>query len=161
MVSEQKRSPPREAQGGRTSSTEDDHSPGGSAEPGRLPARGGGYPDSCTPPEASSGDDPRLSDLRAIGLDRRWLDVARAIGVDAFLEAWRVLDSYSEESGETRLCIHRYRQWQRLQRNRLIQALADQRYLTPEIRRQVRARYRESLSRRHINRIIAEGRVAS
>ena len=52
---------------------------------GRAP--GGGYPDICTGDGSGVGD-PRLDELRAIGLADHWIRVAEAIGVDAFVLVW-------------------------------------------------------------------------
>ena len=38
--------------------------------------------------------DPRIDELRTMGLQARWIRIAEAIGVDAFLAMWRILDSY-------------------------------------------------------------------
>jgi hypothetical protein len=102
-----------------------------------------------------------LEELREIGLDRRWLAVARTIGVDSFLAAWKVLDEFTDETGETRMCIHRFREWRRVQRNREIRRLDQAGYSSHEIRTEIQRLYRESLSKRHIDRIIAAGKIAA
>lgn len=133
-----------------------DH-PGGSAELAGVAGGGGGYLDGCTSTGPSSGVDPRLGELAGLGLDVRWLAVAHRIGVDAFLAAWQTLDEHSEEP---RVCVPRFRAWRRLQRNKAIlwwHVLGTDKR---EIRRRIRRQYRESLSERHIDRIIAAGNIA-
>jgi hypothetical protein len=71
------------------------HTPGGRHDiPGR-PAAGGGYRHICMKIDAAVGAPAdaaaALDDLARIGLSRAWLDVAQAIGYEAFMTAWQIL----------------------------------------------------------------------
>lgn len=161
MPDDEKRSSTHEATEPSAAGQGHVHHPGGSAEQADLPPAGAGYLDGCIYVSRPSGADPRLAELREIGLDRRWLAVARTIGVDSFLAAWKVLDEFTDETGETRMCIHRFREWRRVQRNREIRRLDQEGYSSREIRTEIQRRFRESLSKRHIDRIIAAGKIAA
>lgn len=135
----------------------------GGRQQGRpVPGEGGGYLDVCI----SSGSrlkkserDPRLDELEQIGLDVRWLRIAHVVGVDRFLEIWQILDEENidlppGERDPTRIRVPLFAGWMRLQRNKLVQALAEEGHRPPEIRRQIQRTLCESLSERHITRII-------
>ncbi|MCW5624080.1 MAG: hypothetical protein KIT73_05095 [Burkholderiales bacterium] len=129
------------------------------------PTVGGGYPDICTPsdfdffPAAVEKIDPRLGELQAIGLHPAWLGVAKTIGVDAFLAAWRVLDASvrPSERGVLELQLRSYRSFLRYQRNRYIDALAAGGVPPTEIRSRVARDLGENLSDVTIRRVIKEG----
>lgn len=127
---------------------------------------GGGYLDICTsanfwkksgPPEKNAaGRDPRLDDLRRMGLQRVWVDVAEEIGVDAFLRAWRIIDAdpaCSSDGTTLRVPLRLYRTFLRFQRNRFIRALADLKHSPRDIKRRLSRQFGESVSLRHIKRI--------
>lgn len=146
-----------------------DHQPGGvGARQGTqaLPAGGGGYQDVCTvldfqkKPEDSKktgpAGDPRLDDLRRMGLPRVWLRVAETIGTDAFLATWRILDADpSTWHNETilRIRLRPYRSYLRYQRNRYIEALTAQGLKPDEIQRRLQRQLGETVSHRHITRL--------
>lgn len=136
------------------------------------PRRGGGYRDVCTtvnfqkkrsaPQKSGALDDPRFAELRRMGLQRVWLEVASAIGVDAFLMMWRILDGDPvSQQNETymRVRLRRYRSYLRFQRNRLIETLASQGVEPHEIRRRLEQQLGEKLSLRHIQRHASEGKL--
>lgn len=127
-----------------------------------TPGRGGGYQDSCTVLEFSRrapADDPRLDELRRIGLQRVWIEVAQRIGVDAFLEVWRVLDAdpSSYTGGRLVVPLRLYRSYLRFQRNRYIEALSARGLSPREIQRRVQQQLCESVSLRNIHRIGKRG----
>lgn len=135
----------------------------GGRQPARTSsARGGGYLDICSSRNSrlrKSARDPRLEELAQIGLDARWLRIADVVGVDQFLEVWQILDEENidlppGEREPTRIRVPLFAGWMRLQRNKLVQALADEGRRPPEIRRIIRRTLCESLSERHITRII-------
>lgn len=146
-----------------------DHQPGGVGArqvPTPPPPRGGGYPDVCTvldfqkKPAAAKKTappaDPRLDELRRMGLPRVWLRVAEAIGIDAFLTTWRILDADpSTWHNETilRIRLRPYRSYLRYQRNRYIEALTAQGLKPDEIQRRLQRQLGETVSHRHITRL--------
>ncbi|MBA1147391.1 hypothetical protein H0Z60_10020 [Ectothiorhodospiraceae bacterium WFHF3C12] len=123
---------------------------------------GGGYLNACragNPGLKKGARDPRLDELEQIGLDPRWLRIAHVVGVDQFLEVWQILDEENidlppGEREPTRIRIPLFAGWMRLQRNKLVKALADEGSRPSEIRRTIRRKLCESLSERHITRII-------
>src|SRR5688500_7812300 len=86
-----------------TSSGIEGHAPGsegvGGRQEDRAPAaRGGGAPPSCSTPEvpvgpagAAGARDPRVEELRRMGIRPEWIKVADAIGFESFVAAWQVL----------------------------------------------------------------------
>lgn len=60
-------------------------------------------------------------------MPRVWLDVAEAIGVDAFLCMWRILDReqsmHTDSESQIEVRLRRYRSYQRYSRNRYVEAL--------------------------------------
>lgn len=75
---------------------------------------------SC-PKISAEQNDPRLQQLREIGLNHIWLRVAKEIGYDNFVKMWRILDEYDEikkEHGAISTNIRAYRAQQRYQRDR-------------------------------------------
>jgi len=153
-------------------------SPGGIAEQGQaaqgvggrqtgapIPRLGGGYLDECTPPEISKKNaalekkmrDPRLDELRRMGLQRPWIEGAEAIGVDAILMLWRILDADPSSScdGTTlRVPLRSWKTYLRYQRNRLIEDLHRCHASPEEIQRRLLGQLGEKLSISHIREII-------
>lgn len=106
--------------------------------------------------------DPRLDELARMGLQRHWLNVAEAIGVDAFLVMWRTLDAepslWMDPAGSgMRIRLRRYESFLRYQRNRHIEALYNLGLTTEQIRARVAENIGEVLSERHIDRLCKEG----
>lgn len=129
------------------------------------PQRGGGYQNKCTilnfdPRAAEKKRDPRLEELREMGLQREWLDVADAIGVDEFLKVWRILDASSAahsrkgEDGRLMVPIRCYSTFLRYQRNRYVEALNAMGLTPPEIQRKLMEQLCEQISIRHISRLV-------
>lgn len=100
--------------------------------------------------------DPRLAELEQMGLRAVHLRVARAIGVDAFLAAWKLYDEDEgcrTDKGDLQISMRSYRSYLRYQRNRFIEALVAAGLTPKQIRARVRADLCESLHPRHISRI--------
>lgn len=139
----------------------------GGRQTSRRPAgEGGGYLDNCStadPAIGAANARPTLDELRALGLAPRWIKIAERIGVEAFLEVWRTLDEPNAElprahQEPVRLHVPLWSSCQRWRRNRYIQRLAAAGYRTREIRRRlVRDGWCESITLRHIARIIRDG----
>lgn len=132
------------------------------------PVGGGEYLDVC----AKTADplkgpkkfarDPRLNELREMGLAGHWVDIAESIGVDNFVTVWQILDQadHIEDVGSgLRVWVPRYKLFLRYQRNRLIQSLAQSGESVKKIRAIIKKNINESLTSRHIGRIIAAGKV--
>lgn len=123
---------------------------------------GGGYQDVYTPQGFifKKNGDPRIDELRAMGLGKKWIEIAERIGVDAFLEVWQILDSGgASHREEVRIYIPAFNTYLRFQRNRLIVALAEQGHDDVSIQQSLRKHLCEEISRRHITRIVAKLRI--
>lgn len=89
-----------------------------------------------------------------MGLAPRWLEVARAIGVDAFLALWEILDRHDGDAVNLRVSIPRFTAYLRFQRNRFILAMASSGENMTSIGQALESQLGERLSRRQIARII-------
>lgn len=123
----------------------------------RLPQRGGGYPDVCTifgaavpAPNAAGADDPRIDELRIVGIPRIWIRVARVIGFDAFVSMWQVLMQATHVDQRSRVVVPNYTRYLRFQRNRLIRQLVSEGHGVDEIREVVKQVTGEVVSESHI-----------
>lgn len=123
------------------------------------PPGGGGYLDTCgffkfrpAAPGAEKKRDPRLDEMVAMGLPRTWLQVAEAIGVDAFLAMWRILDADESlhEDNMVKAHLRPYRSYLRFQRNRYIETLAALKVPCATIRDMLKRQLGEEISERHI-----------
>ena len=97
-----------------------------------APRQGGGYLEIYTfsefgfrPSEknraAAPEKDPRLQQLREIGLNHIWQEVAGAIGYDNFIKMWQILDGHDEirrPDGAILTALRAYRAQKRYQRDR-------------------------------------------
>ncbi|OQS32484.1 hypothetical protein [Chromobacterium haemolyticum] len=122
---------------------------------------GGGYLNVYTPYELPDGKkiarDPRLDDLRAMGMHHTWQRVAAEIGMDAFLAMWRILDAeeqFQHPKGGLELTLRRYRSFLMFQRNRFICQLAGAGLTNDEIRQRLDVGLCEKLENSRINNII-------
>lgn len=148
--------------GRRCTHTQDMFGGAGARQTNPTPQPGGGeYQNICTVLnfDASAAEkkrDPRLEELRQMGLQRIWCDVAEVIGVDALLKMWRILDSDPEsigDNGRLILPLCRYSTFLRYQRNRYIETLADMGVKPREIQRILKSQLCEEISLRHISRL--------
>lgn len=100
-------------------------------------AEGGGYLSSCSasgaplgaaPPAA--GDqlverDPRIEELRLMGVRPLWVKVADRVGFEAFIEVWRTLSDNQELLDErNRITVPTFLTYHWFQRNQVIRSLA-------------------------------------
>ena len=82
-----------------------------------LPIRSSEKNRAASPPEK----DPRLNQLREIGLNHIWQEVATAIGYDNFIKMWGILDSHEEirrPDGGILTTLRAFRAQKRYQRDR-------------------------------------------
>lgn len=134
--------------------------------PGLHPG-GGGYQGVCMgskfekkigEAEKNAAHDPRLDELRAMGLQRAWVAAAEAVGVDAVLAVWRILDadpSSSYDGTTLRVPLRAWRTYLRYQRNRYIDSLRDLGLRPHEIQRRLQQQLGERVSISHIKRLAA------
>lgn len=91
-----------------------------------------------------------------MGLASYWIRVAEAIGPEAFLQMWRILDgenALQSDRGDLEIRLRPYRSYLRFQRNRYIEALCARGLNVRQIQEQVRLELCEDISIRHISRI--------
>ncbi len=134
-----------------------DQGVGGRHRQSAFSVGGGGYLDNCTisepPLKGFCKNDPRIDELRRIGLHARWLAVAELIGYEKFVEMWGVLDSSLDEESRKGFTIHRIKELHRFQRNRYIESLSGE-CSAKDIRARVRDELGEELTVRHISRLM-------
>lgn len=98
-----------------------------------------------------------------MGLPGFWLEMAREIGFDRFIQLWRRLDREASMRADTDSMIlvqlRRFSSYERYQRNRFIETLADLGLSRDEIRSRVQQDLGEELSDRHILRLSSRRRV--
>lgn len=112
-------------------------------------------------------DTPReaalLAELAAMGLSNAMLNVAAAIGFDAFMAMWKILDQsdelLSDSGGRILARLPRLNAYRRYQRNRFVEALAQLGMSQPEIRKKIKRELGEEISNRHTRRLMASRRV--
>lgn len=141
----------------------------GGRQPGTHPGRqGGGYQDIYTSPTAdfkkksrapSDSEDPRLAELEEMGLPDRWLQIARGIGFDNFMEVWRILDEDNPadtivRGEQVRIWIPRIARYVLYQRNLYIRSLAH--LPIDEIIERLRIEQGVSLHRRTVQRVLLD-----
>lgn len=129
--------------------------------------RGGGYQHGCSFPRravgarsAGAADDPRIEELRRVGIGRAWLRVAQAIGFEAFLAAWQVLAS--DESildDRSRVLVPSPTRYSRYQRNLLIRQLHEQGLDPRAIVQNIRRTLNEQITESHVQRLLRQIRV--
>lgn len=126
---------------------------------------GGGYLNICKilnfqPSGEPKKIDPRLEELKKMGLQHVWIRVAEEIGFDAFLSVWRILDadpaSYGG-GGRLEIPLRAYSSYLRYQRNRYIETLTEMGCDAKQIRDRLKEQLRERISLRHISRIQKRG----
>jgi len=143
---------------------------GGRQEGSQAPTGGGGYLDECTisgpslKNSRSAANDPRLNDLRSIGISQKLFAVAEVVGFDYFIEIWKIFDQENLNrsrcsSVDVRIGIPRFRSYLLFQRNKYIAALADEGYSTKEISRILKKELCDSVSLRHISRIVSKSKI--
>lgn len=136
---------------------------GGRQDGSTTPIGGGGSLNFCK--KFSRGGlaqhDPRFAELREVGLAREWVALAEMIGVDAFLEVWKLLDRQAEQVNQQyrRVYVPAFSNYLRFQRNRYIIALFHQGAGVPEIKKIIREALCEEIGERHITRIIAKSKM--
>lgn len=134
---------------------------GGRRQDPSLPPEGGGSLDNCMATGFPIGAnhlrsaDPRLDELRDMGVRPRWLHVAATLGVDAFLTLWRMLDEDPPtlQGSSIYVSMPRFSRYLRYQRNRYIETLVRQGFNTHEIQKKIRRELCEDITDRHIDRV--------
>lgn len=140
---------------------------GGRQTDPRPSARGGGYQHECRPrralvrgPGASAIEDPRIEELRRIGIGRVWLRVAITIGFEAFMSCWQVLASDDAVLDDrSRVLVPSPTRYTRYQRNILIKQLDEQGKAPREIVAEIKRLLGEQINENHVQRLLHKLRV--
>ncbi|WP_271008674.1 hypothetical protein [Paucibacter sp. B51] len=113
-------------------------------------------------PRAGTGD-PRLAELLDIGLSASWVAVARLVGYEDFVGLWRFWSAQPGlrrgKGGQIELRLRGVRAFDRYQRNRYIETLVASGLKPSEIYTMVKQQLGETLSLRHLNRLVHASRV--
>lgn len=151
----------RSSGGGLTTSTASATGVGARHKETTIPPEGGEYldiyPDSKFSEKNFEVSDPRLEELREIGLPKPWIDIAREIGFDALLSVWHKLSAYaSDQDNRHYVYIPRFSRWTRRQRNMAITALSATGLSNKCIQAEIENQAGEIVSIAHIKRIISQ-----
>lgn len=134
---------------------------------------GGGYLKTCTPPDFSTSGasgaekkraDPRLDELRAIGLPSVWMRIAERVGFDAWMDIWRMVseeDAVRHDGGARLPKLRDYSAYLRYQRNLYIRALSAQGYTPKMVQDALRKNFREWLDISNIQKIARRVRISA
>ncbi|PHS71957.1 MAG: hypothetical protein COB22_05940 [Cycloclasticus sp.] len=132
---------------------------GGRHKETKTPVGVAGYLDNCTNSgylKKSFFDDPRISELREMGLSRHWVDIAESIGFDSFIVVWQKLSDHDDtRSSKCSIYVPRFAGWIKYQRNRVIISLRSSGFSYSDIQDQIKVDLGERVSVSHIKRIVA------
>lgn len=130
------------------------------------PERGGGSPPSCSSSESALGAspaqpaaarDPRVEELRQLGLGPVWVRVAEAIGYETFLAAWSVMSANRDfMDGRNRVTIPDIGLLHQYQRNLAVKDLARRGFQPRQIREEMIRRAGLALTHWQIQHIIRD-----
>lgn len=134
---------------------------GGSAKAPRPAPPGGGYQDVCTKTGARFGApaprvDPRLLELRRVGLPQPWPRVAALIGFDAFMTLWQALATVDASGSRDRVVMPKLSTYMRYQRNQLMRSLSADGLNFDQIRQHLATITGDVPTASHIRRILDE-----
>jgi hypothetical protein len=137
---------------------------GGSAKAPRPAQHGGGYQDICTktgarigaPAAPAAAADPRLAELRRVGLPQPWPRVAAVIGFDAFMTLWQALATVDVAGSRDRVVMPKLSTYMRYQRNQLMRSLAAEGLDLDQIRQHLTTITSDVPTTSHIRRILDE-----
>lgn len=136
---------------------------GGSARRPRPATHGGGYQDVCTKtgarvgaPAPRAAADPRLTELRRVGLPQPWPRVAAVIGFDAFMTLWQALATVDVAGSRDRVVMPKLSTYMRYQRNQLMRSLAAEGLDLDQIRQHLTTITSDVPTTSHIRRILDE-----
>lgn len=136
---------------------------GGSAKTLHAAQHGGGYQDVCTKtgariraPAPAPAADPRLAELRRVGLPQPWPRVAAVIGFDAFMTLWQALATVDVAGSRDRVVMPKLSTYMRYQRNQLMRSLAAEGLDLDAIRQHLTTITSDVPTTSHIRRILDE-----
>lgn len=136
---------------------------GGSAKAARTAKHGGGYQHIRTKtgarvgaPAPAAAVDPRLAELRRVGLPQPWPRVAAAIGFDAFMALWQALATVDVAGSRDRVVMPKLSTYMRYQRNQLMRSLAAEGLDLDAIRQHLTTITSDVPTTSHIRRILDE-----
>lgn len=125
-----------------------------------MPVLGGGYQDIHHPretPVKAAAADPRIAELRAVGIPRIWITAAEAIGFEPFMRLWDVFMQAGHVDDRCRVVVPNMARYLRFQRNQLIRRLLEDGHASPQICEIVEAVTGEKISESHVRRAAGAG----
>ena len=131
------------------------------------PQQGGGYLNICSDSEVclQQKSTASLSELSAMGVPRTWCNVAAAIGIEAFLEMWQILDQSHDQgaelNGSIRVTVPRYERFLRYQRNCVIRSQVRHGKSPAAIQQYLKAEMNIDISLRTVQRIARKCRCTT
>ena len=130
------------------------------------PSDKGGYLNNCTVfkplDEKKCERDPRLDELRLMGIHHTWQKVADAIGMDNFLAMWRILDAEPQfqcERSGLRMKLRSYKSYKRFQRDKLIVAHSEKGLSLRFILKRTNESLCENLAENNLSSVIKKYKV--
>jgi len=122
-------------------------------------AGGVGYLDIYTklesPIQKNRARDPRIMQLKKMGLDWRWITIAERIGFDSFVETWALIsDLFEDDRSYVRASIPHVKKLIRFQRDMLIRQLHADGLKVHAIHNAIQETYHISVSPRTIRDVI-------
>ena len=124
----------------------------------KIPEGVVGYLDNCTSSDFLEKlflHDPRISELREMGLSRHWVDIAEAIGFDSFIVVWQKLSDHDDSrSNNCSVYVPKFAGWLKYQRNRVIISLRSSGACYLDIQHALKKDLGETVSVAHIKRIV-------
>ncbi len=110
-------------------------SPQGGGYPSSCSSSGGGFSAAAPPAAATAERDPRVEELRQLGLGPVWVRVAETIGYETFIAAWAVMSANREfMDGRNRITIPDISLLHIYQRNLAVRSLARRGFRPRQIR---------------------------
>ena len=160
MDDDDKRSSINEMHLDTPSTTEAPTGVGGRHKQSQPPVGVGGYLDICNISDFSFTAtirkvDPRLQELKDMGIGNTWLRIAEVVGFEAFMGIWMILG----EDESIRIRMPPFSKYQRFQRNQLIKRMADEGLRREQIKKNIKKILCEDVSLRHIERICAKSKI--
>jgi hypothetical protein len=138
--------------------------PGGRRPGEAYPQEGGGSLPNCTfsgvaVQRAGAPPDPRLQELRDIGLNAQWLSIVEALGFEDFILLWGLLSEMARKKKPydndpvIRIRMPKFSRYLRYQRNLLIERLNQEEKLDSKQIYKILSDS-DKVGRAHINRVI-------
>jgi len=113
------------------------------------------YKELESPIQKNRARDPRIVQLKKIGMDWRWITIAEQIGFESFIKTWSLIsDLFEDDRSYVRASIPHVKKLIRFQRDMLIRQLHADGLKVPAIHLAIQRTYSVSISHRTIRGVI-------